>query len=258
MKPRYVWLDFLKGLAIVAVLVDHLYNLYKNPLVQYHTSYSVAIFIFLAGITSAMTLSRHNTFQFYKKRLVSIIIPYTIATIILCLFFKKPFFLSLINFNAAGPLYFIAFFMQLILIAPLLNKLNYLFLPLIYILAFSLNRFHFTNLWGGGEFLFGGSFLFLFFLGMIFYKNIHLFKPKIIYSILSLIILISLEYFKLMPATWHNPSYPLTMTYTLSIFFLFYNLNLNAKNPLIRFFSFLGRYSLYIFLYHPLIFLIYR
>lgn len=252
---RLVWLDFLKGLAICAVVLDHLYGVfYKNIFIQQHTSFSVALFIFLAGITTAMSLSKYNLFQFYKKRLLAIINPYILATFLISLFIHKPFLSSLINFNAAGPFYFIAFFLQLLLIAPILNKLNYFFLPLIFAVSFLLNRFHFTNLWGGGEFLFGGSFLFLFYLGIIFYKKISFFKQKFIFFIIAALILIFIELFNLIPATWHNPPYFLTMFYTLTIFSLFYNLNLNPKRLIIRLFSFLGRYSLYIFLYHSLLF----
>lgn len=255
MQKRLDWLDFLKGLAIIAVVIDHSFGvLYKNILIQQHTSFSVAIFIFLAGITASITLSRHNIFSFYKKRLISIIIPYIIATFIISLLTQKHFFPSLINFNASGPFYFIAFFLQLLLIAPFLSKLNYYFLPLIFVISFLLNRFHFTSLWGGGEFIFGGSFLFLFYLGIIFYKNISFFKPKFIFSVIAALILIFIELFNLIPATWHNPPYLLTMFYTLTIFCLFYNINLNPKSPIIRLFSLLGRYSLYIFLYHSVFF----
>lgn len=252
---RLVWLDFLKGLAICAVVLDHLYGVfYKNIFIQQHTSFSVALFIFLAGITTAMSLSKYNLFQFYKKRLLAIINPYILATFLISLFIHKPFLSSLINFNAAGPFYFIAFFLQLLLIAPILNKLNYFFLPLIFAVSFLLNRFHFTNLWGGGEFLFGGSFLFLFYLGIIFYKNISFFKPKFIFSVIAALVLIFFELFNLIPNTWHNPPYLLTMLYTFTIFSIFYNLSLPSNNPVIRLFSFFGRYSLYIFLYHSLIF----
>ena len=259
MKQRLQWLDILKGIAIIAVVIDHTYGVfYNNILVQYHTGFSVALFVFLAGITSAMSLSRGNFIKFYKKRLVSIVIPFIIATAFFSLLYNKSFINSLLYFNATGPMYFIAFFMQLILIAPLLNKLNIFFLPLIILIANSLNHFSFIPfLWGGGNKLFGGTFLLMFYLGFLFYKNIEFFDKirfKLINIIIPIILLISFEYFKLYPTIWHNPPYFLTFVYTFSVFWFIFNLKLNYQNKILKFISYCGRNSLYIFLYHPIIF----
>jgi fucose 4-O-acetylase-like acetyltransferase len=261
MKPRLEWLDFLKGIAIIAVVIDHAYGVfYKNILIQYHTGFAVALFVFLAGATAAMSLSRTDTIKFYKKRLVSILIPFVIATAFFSLLENKSFISSLLHFNATGPMYFIAFFLQLILIAPLLNKLNFYFLPLIILIANLLNHFSFIPfLWGGGNKLFGGTFLLMFYLGFLFYKNIEFFNKirfKLINIIIPIILLICFEYFKLYPVIWHNPPYLLTFIYTFSIFWLIFNLRLNYQNKILKYISYCGRNSLYIFLYHPIIFFI--
>jgi fucose 4-O-acetylase-like acetyltransferase len=263
MKERLSWLDLLKGIAILAVIIDHTYGVfYKNILIQYHTGFSVALFIFLAGITSAMSLSHGNFMNFYKKRLVSIIIPFIIATALFSLLNDKSFINSLLHFNATGPMYFIAFFMELILIAPLLNKLPYYFLILIIPLSIYLNKFSFIPfLWGGGNKLFGGTFLLMFYLGFLFYKNIEKFNNirfKLINIIIPILLLIFFEYFKLYPKIWHNPPYTLTFIYTFSIFWLVFNLRLNYQNKILKFISYCGRNSLYIFLYHPIIFSLIR
>jgi len=258
-KQRLEWLDLLKGIAIISVIIDHTYGVfYKNLLIQYHTGFSVALFIFLAGITSAISLKNGDVMKFYKKRFLSILIPFVIATAVFSLIDQKNFIFSLLHFNATGPMYFIAFFMELILIAPLLNKLNFYFLPLILLIANSLNHYSFIPfLWGGGNKLFGGTFLLMFYLGFLFYKNLKFFdslRYNIMNIILPITIFVYFEYFKLFPKIWHNPPYLLTFIYTFSIFWLVFNLRLNYQNKILKFFSYCGRNSLYIFLYHPIIF----
>jgi hypothetical protein len=197
-----------------------------------------------------MTLTKVNFWQYYKKRFCSLVVPYLMASVVAGFLSKKNILFSIVNFNAAGPYYFIAFFLQLILVAPLLNKFNLLFLPLVMGLAFYSNSWSMTNLWGGGEFLLGGSFLFLFLLGMIFYKKREYFKPKKGWALVGILLILVLEFGELMIKTWHNPPEILTMVYTLAIFMIFYNWKLNKENLLVKMFVFLGKYSLYIFLYH--------
>lgn len=61
------WINFLKGMAIVAVVIDHLYGIvYENGLVRGLTVYSVTLFIFLVGITSSISIERNKIP--YKKR----------------------------------------------------------------------------------------------------------------------------------------------------------------------------------------------
>lgn len=52
-KKRIFWLDFGKFIAILAVLLDHSSGLlYKTPLIQRATFFSVSLFILTSGITS--------------------------------------------------------------------------------------------------------------------------------------------------------------------------------------------------------------
>lgn len=80
-------IDFLKGIAIIAVVVDHLYLiLYENQLIQNISFYSVTLFIYISGITSYLSMDAKNihnyNYHYVLKRLKNVLIPYVIAILI--------------------------------------------------------------------------------------------------------------------------------------------------------------------------------
>ena len=91
-KPKnYLWLDLLKGIAMIAVVIDHLFYYYNNLSVQTHTGFHVSLFILLAGFTSAISIQNRGgvvNFSYILKRISKIFLPYLIATLIYCIYFQ--------------------------------------------------------------------------------------------------------------------------------------------------------------------------
>lgn len=165
------WLNFLKGIAIMAVVFDHMHNfLYQSEYLWSLSFYSVTLFTFVAGITSCLSMEKRMRldcydFKYTWGRLKKILIPYAVATAFY-IFTKNQFFdlkiylEALVTFSGAAPFYFIVYFIQLIVIAPVLilviykiklKSLHVLFL--IITAAFSVLCLKFTYIiktWGGG------------------------------------------------------------------------------------------------------------
>ena len=83
---RLVFLDILKGLAIIAVICDHsiawshLCPLKFLPLKV--TFYSVSLFVLCAGYTSVLSLERNEESPLFwiRKKVVHIFVSYAVAT----------------------------------------------------------------------------------------------------------------------------------------------------------------------------------
>jgi fucose 4-O-acetylase-like acetyltransferase len=275
-KPKnYLWLDLLKGIAMIAVVVDHLYAYYQNLLVQYHTGFHVSLFILIAGFTSAISIENRGgvvNFSYVIKRISKIFVPYLFATLFYCLYYRY-FDLSIIlkkiiTFSVAGPLYFVFFYIQLIAISIFIYRLinhqksKILDIPLLilfYIISYFLNKFKIINsFYGGSGVLFGGSFFFLYVLGLFLkkYENIfNLKKTNIILLITSIIVLTFFEIFNLISISWSNPANNYLIVYTLIVFslvFSLFQLLLNRFPKILFFITIIGKYSLPVFLYHTL------
>lgn len=115
---------------------------------------------------------------------------YCLANIIGLIFYEKSFDLlvfldHLIYFDLQGPYYYFAFFFQLIMIAPFLVKLcakcskqkaHWLFhgaivLVMILCCKWLVHDTNILDIYGGGGKLFGGSYLLIYYIGMIFYQE---------------------------------------------------------------------------------------
>lgn len=56
-KERLPYLDFMKGIAVIAVIIDHSYGmLYSDQNIQLLTFFSVGIFVLVAGVTNTLSL----------------------------------------------------------------------------------------------------------------------------------------------------------------------------------------------------------
>lgn len=288
---RLTFLDVLKGLAIIAVICNHcmcwssLCPLTFLPGII--TYYSVSLFILCAGYTSALSLEHNekrgmSSFLWIRKKVVHISVCYLAATAVY-LFFASPshlilfssFIKSCVNFDASGPFYYIAFFLQLLCVAPFFyylfsaegGKLRNIFKVIFYfftiLIAYGCIKYtRIGTIYGGGRFLLGGSFLILYVTGQIIYiyrniffrKNINLFLFIIAFSHLMLF---QFSCFDCIPSVNNvNPPGLWLIFYAVAIFF--------GISFLFRYFphfwsvilspvSFLGKYSLEIFLYHELI-----
>lgn len=295
-QEKILWIDCVKFIAIFAVIMDHTRNiLYTNAVIQTVSFFSVTVFVFLSGVTSYYSVKRHkdrNLVHEIGRRLGIIVWPYMVATLIYQLahdhaFDIKIFLLHLVRFDASAPFYFVAFFIQLIIIAPglvyLLDKcqkskrklIGYMMLLLLMIgiALLSIRYTGFGEIYGGGHYLFGGSYLVVFFLGMLF---AHLGMPiyrkwgyEIALFAISIVLMSGMMIGLILRGMWldyHqffgiglNPpgitlfSYSMTVIAVLMLIFSW------MERSRVKGFSFfarvigkLGSYSLYIFLYHLL------
>ncbi|OKP81746.1 hypothetical protein A3844_25535 [Paenibacillus helianthi] len=282
------WINFLKGAAMLAVVFDHLYGLvYLNTFIHSLTIYSVTLFIILAGFTSSISIGRTRLpiKSYIYKRVAPIVVPYLVATLVYHLYWNKfhfdfnTFKNQVIMFNGAAPFYFVLFFLQLIVVSPLLYKLfqghkfyqQILGLLFIYLMSFYLT--HFTNVanyYGGASRILGGSYLFCFCLGIflqllstnppsflkrIFQSDIKGLVFGLVASLFALFVYLNTH---LLDKSWANPPNKSTLVYTLIIaailFFIFQIAEKRFKRLSLIFtpIELIGSNSLYVFLYHSL------
>jgi len=290
------WINCGKFLAITCVLIDHTAGVfYSNINIAKFSCFSVSLFILLSGITSFYSNRRNAAKRRLKeswRRLSILLIPYAVATAVYQLFERKSFDLStyllnLLNFNADGMFYFVFFFAQLTIISPFLYDVicaanrskrprvahALILLTLVGLIPF-LTRFTFMlPLYGAGKYLFGGFFLLLYYLGMLFASLDISFKNKksqIVTAVVSFTLSAALFLYFMFFGYLPSVPLPLQMEFTgtsvsFGIFaglvglfvFSFVSLLEQYNHPLIkktiRVFSRLGKYSYYIFLYHWLV-----
>ena len=298
-KRSIVWIDCAKFLAILAVLIDHGKGiLYEGETIQYISFFSVSVFFFLSGMTSWYSLERkkeEETFVHWTaRRLWWITVPYLVAVAV-CQFFKSGFTMSLgpyimwaLNFNLEGQFYFVLIYLQLIAAAPVLYlltvfcrrgkfsflwRLGYLAAALA-ISLFCVKHTVALQTYGGGNYLMGGTYLFLFVMGMIAadmqivirYRSRAVFcaAASSFFFAAALAFLLK-DRLALDEALFGwllrvNPP-GITMTvYPLSVIFLIFSwcslgalMNSEIIRRILAVLAWMGRYTLYIFLYHMLI-----
>ena len=122
-------IQVIRAIAIIAVVMIHtcpqgMPQVYIRPFINF----AVATFLFLSGYLT--DLSNINVKQFYKKRIIRVIIPYTIWSILYTTvdFISngidlKQYFINYIFAGGAATMYFIFVYIQLVLLTPLLDKL---------------------------------------------------------------------------------------------------------------------------------------
>ncbi|MNW40483.1 Acyltransferase family protein [compost metagenome] len=272
------WINFLKGLSIIAVVLDHLYGIiYSSPNAHLLTIFSVTLFVVLSGVTSAISNERSVlTFSDYiKKKFISIFIPYLIATFVYHIYSNNYyfnfdlFFSQIIKFNAADPFYFIFFYLQLIFLSRFLYKLFLnrpvyqqagLLLIIYLICEYTNNYTQLPYVLGAGK-LFGGSYLFAFCVGIVFYinyKSISKITRKwyALTLIFSAAVLVCFIKYDLIQKSWANPPNKYTLFYSLFVAIFFISLfELSRRlwvNKLYLPIEWIGKFSLYTFLYHLL------
>lgn len=293
-EKRTKWIDFAKALAIIAVLFDHMNGYIGMPNWIVAGSYfDVSLFIFLMGITGYWSFCQESQpGKKVVKKCLKIFEAYFVASLVYSIaangqFDFESFIISLIHFNAEGPLYYILLYISLIVFSPLivaiLKKNNKIYdtLGLAAVMVFSIWTTNYTNIlsvYGGGGRLFGGSYLILLYLGMLFGKYYKQIKPDTIKLIIGLCISFCLTIIcwsficknrflidsKFPFCLWGDGFYTPNVTlisYALlmaaSAFFLGSLLEKRESLFLTKIYGVLaslGRHTLYIYLYHILFF----
>mgnify|MGYP004451004111 FL=1 len=282
-------------MAILAVLLDHTYGYtYTNVNVWSLSYYSVSLFVIIAGFLSYSSNKKHE-YSYVETVLHSckkIVPAYVLATALYQIsdtnFFDfETFVLHLVHFDATGQFYYVALYMQLMLVSPLLYKIVICFpkdkslfyesLLGILLICISYVTIRYTNIldiFGGGGILFGGTYLVLFYMGMIIKANGVLDSGNLMkyagFAVCGGILF--WNWYKVIFCEigrekidslfpfgygWSPPSISFSVQAICMLVFCFGVFNiLNAWRPnglFIKLVNWNGKHTLYVFLYHRLI-----
>lgn len=290
------WINCAKFLAILAVIIDHTKRiLYVNDDISFASYYSVSLFIIISGYLSFASNSRHNRSYiqtiFYSCKKITL--AYILATAIYSIFAYHMLDFSLymealIHFSASGPFYYIMLYIQLMIANKAIYKLvtysqqytkkkevlwDISLALLIFVISAFTNSFtNILDIYGGGGKLLGGSYLLLFYLGMVLKKH-DILKDRSPRTLVFIFVIsaaafvcwwriICMGYRPIIDSKFHlgkgiNPpsvSLMLLAIFMLLICYSFFNLCATNKvtNHITKAVSWLGGHTLYIFLYHKL------
>src|SRR3989338_170146 len=128
-------IDILRGIAILAVVLDHAWFLYPQFQITHlwhQTYFSIPWFIFLSGMTNTLSLEKHHFrlnvssyLRFLVKRFF-LLIPYFLACIIIFLILNYPnlnwsqWIHDVLYFSFQPTFYYVNLILQLYLISPVL------------------------------------------------------------------------------------------------------------------------------------------
>lgn len=290
---RKGWIDFIKGISIIGVIILHTQALNLGENTKLIAFYCVHLFVLIGGINLYNSMQRRNItsfdYKFVLGNLKKILIQYLIASIVCTLYYKhfidiKSFINTLIYFTASPQLYFLVFYCQLIALSPIIylaikkfvnrniiRSIIFIVILLITAIILSHYTFVFETVGGGEKFLFGGSYILTFGLGMLFTSLKIEMKSKMKSFMLLIILFVSTTgyvYYILNYPLFHKVSSKLFFTeqdilrisYAIILFlflFVLYNYfnNFVSKKIMIIFkpIELFGKYSMTIFLYHWII-----
>lgn len=293
---RQTWIDCAKAIAIMAVAVDHCNGmLYTNPIIAQASYFSVSLFVLLSGLTAWIsdTYKPLNMKKALRKAGI-LYLQYAAATFVLVCFYKrffdlKTYFDYLIHFSITGPFYFFVFFIQPVIISPILllwckycgrQRYGWLLhivtlMVLCFLSSVCIQYTYILPVHGGGQYLFGGTYIILYYIGMllgrsgIFMKIKH---SKMIILMISVLLwtgwLLGCYWQKLPFDRWMNqywgkgfnpPSVQFGVFALITMFLLYASFSMLEESSikifrwLVCLFSWIGRYTLYIFMYHLMV-----
>ncbi len=291
---RLEWISGAKFIAILAVVIVHCNGLmYTNNYIAMSTSFSVTLFVLLSGIGTYLSYKNNPDRRISESllKVLPFIQSYTIATVILYFLYKRQFVLidivrHLLCFDIEGTYYFVFFFLQLKLVSPFLvrwygfcdsRKEKYLLHCISLVISFVLSvvfiKYTYTlPLYGGGKYLLGGSYFFVYYLGIVMgpFTEIQInTKQKIILFVVSLPLWflwsVGISTYRLPFDVWLRPlmgagdnppsfNYIVFAIITLLICYSLFSFMAASENRIIKkllsIIVFLGNNTLEIFLYH--------
>lgn len=251
------------------------------------------LFIFISGMNAYASCAKAQTLDFRKtlKRVGRIIVPYMVSVLLYLIAAEgfvdvRTYLNYVIHFNITPPHYFVLFFSQLLLVAPIMVRLIQKAKALprgrevmaqILIIAggillayFTMNYTYVLKVYGGGKYLLGGTFLVIFLWGMQA-AGYDLFRFRWLRSVITFLVSAVLwviwwrvlcshqaEIDALIPfGPGDPPSISLTVLAFLMLIVVYSGTAFLQKISWLSFlpkaFAWIGRHSLYIFLYHFLI-----
>lgn len=288
------WINCAKVVAILAVITNHVDGIvYSRNDVLWGSFFSVSLFILLLGLTSYMTGEKYETLGYFRTfwlKSRKVILAYLIASAVYIavdyrFFDLTTYIRALIHFDATGPLYYVLLYLQLMVlykpvytlvkripkgVRGVLAEIGIAVLLLV-IGSITTNYTNILNVYGGGGKLFGGTYLFLFYLGMIAEKHqwfrIRGAEKSVIFFILFFVLWILwwrfLYYDRLalderfaFGIGFNPPGVSLMVSASLMLGLCFGFFTLIERNTFGKYvengIGKLGQHTLYIFLYHKL------
>lgn len=242
-------------------------------------------------MTHAVLKPEKLTFQSRLKKVGLLFGQYAVACFLIVMAYQKFFdfntyITALLSFNLQGPFYFFVFFFQLLLIAPVLvtwcrycdaGKWRYLFhvLTVLFLFCFSSVSIRYTYILpvhGGGKYLLGGTYIVLFYIGIVLGQYGVLSKHQdhcicaFAGSLLAWVVcVLSIDggamidrLFEPYLGDGFNPPGIQYIIFTIISFMMFrslflfleYHKILKICSEAVKLFSLIGRNSLYVFMYH--------
>ena len=116
--------QIFRALAVIAVVLIHTTpSGYCQVFFRPFVNFAVALFLFLSGYLTKV--ENDNWGAFYKKRIIRVIIPYVIWTVLYALVARQLNKLpeNLLTANVIVPMYYIFVYIQFVLLTPLLGRL---------------------------------------------------------------------------------------------------------------------------------------
>lgn len=296
MSRNEKWIDVAKICSVVGVVLQHVRGyIYTNDNIFYSLWWVVALFIMIGGYNAMVSFAKRGK-VLVKKRIWGILIPYFFATILYTLYDNRflnatEVLVRLLHFDATGPLYYVAVYVQLVLITPILigiikwcesdSKVLRFIVVWVGIMATCYATTHLTNLFdipiGGGN-LFAGPWLFFWFLGMFIERcNIRVDSTcrKIVVFVTHTVMIIAWQYIfvnkglnLILPPIFHGSEVGMTWANSIETIILFFwfkelveeieSIAGNVGKKILIPFTYMGQNTLYIFLYHMLFLSIYK
>ncbi len=286
------WINGVKLISIIAVIVTHTHTiLYSNLYINRSSSFSVTLFVLISGVGTAISFTRKGQIISFKEnllKLLPLLKSYAFATFVLVIFENRinDYYYALVTFSASGVLYFMFFFLQLKIITPyLLNvlhycdkqKYKYLFhtgtlLIVLILSSIFINYTHLLPLYGGGKHLLGGTYFFVYYLGLVL-GSLNIFNvttiKKVFIFVLSFGLFVVWSYKLYLDAlpfdAWLSPFFrrgdnPPSFNYiilAISVLFVCYSffsilssINIKPVHLVLKITDYLGNGTLYVFFYH--------
>lgn len=265
-QKREAFFDFIRGIAILAVIWIHIVFVLQHFHTEQHNTFldisnnllrfALPIFFITSGILlNPLSATKEKLMAFYYKKIIRIIIPYILFNILIALVLNPPnygffdFLYSLLTGNLAVPFYFVGVLFQLYLIYPLLVRLNsycHGVLLVSFLISLMSTLFLKENI---GQFIHALPYLFFFVLGWYTRKKCltgNIKKQELyIWICIATLDLITMGLF-------FEKYYNIRFFYGTAIFMIIYYFkNVWTKIPwMYHGISLVGKYSLWIFLTH--------
>ncbi|MCX6744163.1 MAG: acyltransferase [Candidatus Parcubacteria bacterium] len=262
-KQRMVFFDWLKGLAIIAVILIHVaYFFHDHPYMDNNLTFiiffnnlarfAIPVFLICSGLLLNPIKGEKEYIDFYRRKLWRNFLPYILCTIVFALFLRlnvTDFFASLISGKIAPPYYFIIVLLELYLIYPVLDifiRSKY-FLPITFFISLVSGFFIELQFFGGIPTLL--PYLFFFCYGLrCREKFLNYQKNKEELALWLAIVIFYLIFTLIMPIWYYN----VRLFYGLAIFNLlfYFKDKIFKENWIGKIFIAFGKNSLWIYLIH--------